>query len=259
MQGPSIAQDKAHMGHSPPRGFVHHQQCRSPAQIHWSRVCKWKRQSFCSKGRRLYEYKVAVSYQKGVYKARTSTPSLTTACRGTPCSASGGDWDAHPWVLTQAAGHKIRHLSGCCRWCGQDVPPWKSHYQTALGHGGAWTHSFIQMGTKTESTPHPCCHCHRLAANRSLPCRVAWLVGVLCTQKDWIFGNRLTLMCVLWRQEMVQLSWGEAANLSCVVTAPAFVSCSDWSSPRSFIHWNTQHLYKIWRKRVRQTDDMDYL
>lgn len=145
MQGPSIAQDKAHMGHSPPRGFVHHQQCRSPAQIHWSRVCKWKRQSFCSKGRRLYEYKVAVSYQKGVYKARTSTPSLTTACRGTPCSASGGDWDAHPWVLTQAAGHKIRQLSGCCRWCGQDVPPWKSHYQSALGHGGAWTHSFIQI------------------------------------------------------------------------------------------------------------------
>lgn len=71
-----------------------------------------------------------------------------------------------------------------------------------------------------------------------------------------LFGNGLYCSCTTapcifsGGRRWSQPSRGEAANLSCVVTAPAFVSRPDRSSPRSFIHQNTQHCYKIWRKKT---------
>lgn len=82
---------------------------------------------------------------------------------------------------------------------------------------------------------------------------VSWLIKVVCTLQEGIFGNRPAAnagpLTASSREPGNGPSLPERQQI-CVVAAPAFVSRSDWSSPRNFMHQNTQHLYKIWRKKV---------
>lgn len=58
-----------------------------------------------------------------------------------------------PEFLPRLLYTKSGQLNSCCRWCSQDGPPWKSLYQAAFGHSGAWTRSFIQITWEQKSSP----------------------------------------------------------------------------------------------------------